>query len=175
MKVCTNEAPGRKHYVVRFFVFQTVMFGALSRSTLTSASRSSSIRCISATPTSLAKKKPYKKLEDSPPPPGEVVPPHVEEAPSPSSEVVVGTPKPPPTTVLSLDFSPDDLGSRTTGAKSAKDNNMTSSEKQRRAATRNMLLALGFGAIAHAIWMGGDWEEEELKRKRWVCSTLLHL
>jgi hypothetical protein len=35
-----------------------------------------------------------------------------------------------------------------------------------------MLLFLGLGAIAHVVWMGGDWEEDELRKHKWVREII---
>ncbi|KAH8827767.1 import inner membrane translocase subunit tim-50 [Flagelloscypha sp. PMI_526] len=141
------------------------MFAALSRSTLASTSRHVSLRTISSTSSTFAKANKPQNISGEPP-----TPPNVSETvPEPPS-----SPFPEPTNarIVSLDFSPEDAERPITGARSARQSGgMTSAEKQRRQSTRNMLLFLGLGAIAHVVWMGGDWEEDELRKHKWTQET----
>lgn len=83
---------------------------------------------------------------------------------------------PPSPTSLSLDFSPmeegepggGDGGDRT-GARS-NEGSLSSIERRRRFMSRAVLASFGLGMIATAVYLGRDWEPEELSSKRMVSS-----
>ena len=102
-----------------------------------------------------------------PPPPR---PPKAQ--PSPHSE----PPSPPPTitpsSVPSLDFSPPEpsTGERQrTGARSSK-GSLSSAERQRRTMSRAALLMLAAALSINTIYMGREWDADELKAKKMVAS-----
>jgi len=77
------------------------------------------------------------------------------------------------TGVPTLDFSPEpEKEFQRTGAKSSKDT-LSSSEKKRRFMSRVSLalLALAFGA--QTVYMGREWDDQELKDKKMVSSSML--
>ena len=87
---------------------------------------------------------------------------------------------PPNPSTLSLDFSPAEgqqhdssqssvSGQQRTGAKSSKDS-LSSIERKRRNMTRTTLVMWGLGMIAGAVYMGREWEEEELKQMKVVSD-----
>ena len=73
--------------------------------------------------------------------------------------------------VPTLDFSPPEPSEETqkTGAMSSK-GYKTASERTRRSRTRLSLAVLFLALGANAVYMGREWEEEELKMKKMVCS-----
>jgi mitochondrial import inner membrane translocase subunit TIM50 len=78
------------------------------------------------------------------------------------------TAEPPNLSALpSLDVSPPEP--ETTGARSR--DGVSSAELQRRKYRKFMFALFGVGMAGHVIWMGREWESEELKDKRLV---LLH-
>lgn len=114
----------------------------------------------------MAKKPPpaslLKKEAENPPTP---------PTPPPEAEVVKGPvlDTPAPSSVPSLDFSPPEPteGPQRTGAKSSK-GSLSSGERKRRAMGRITLavLALAFGV--NTVYMGREWEEDELRVKKLV-------
>ena len=74
--------------------------------------------------------------------------------------------------IPTLDFSPPEpLGeSQRTGAMSSKEYK-TVSERTRRSRTRISLALLFLAFTANAVYMGREWEEEELKLKKMVCYS----
>ncbi|KAF9524987.1 HAD-like domain-containing protein [Crepidotus variabilis] len=69
----------------------------------------------------------------------------------------------PSRSVPSLDFSPElEEEPQRTGAKSSK-GSLSSSEKKRRNMSRVSMVLLALGLSAHAISMGKEWDEDELK------------
>lgn len=70
-------------------------------------------------------------------------------------------------TSLSLDFSPEEKDTERTGAKSSKDS-LSSIERQRQFLGRSVLAILGVGVITGCVYLGREWDDEELKRKRMV-------
>lgn len=74
--------------------------------------------------------------------------------------------------VPSLDFSPPEPSeeAQKTGAMSSK-GYKTASERTRRSRTRFSLAALFLVFCANAVYMGREWEEEELKMKKKVCCS----
>lgn len=92
----------------------------------------------------------------------------VQKKPSVEAEPMLNTQTGMPT----LDFSPPEVGKETqrTGARSSK-GSLSTSEKKRRVMGRVTLalLALGFGA--HTVYMGREWEEEELKAMKVFLAT----
>lgn len=130
------------------------MFAVLTRSARRTVSHS--IRYMS-------KKPPTNRIKDTP----EIVsakttPESAGDAQKPSveAEPMLNT----QSGMQTLDFSPPEVGkeSQRTGARSSK-GSLSTSEKKRRVMGRVTLalLALGFGA--HTVYMGREWEEEELK------------
>jgi import inner membrane translocase subunit TIM50 len=72
--------------------------------------------------------------------------------------------------VPTLDFSPPEPSaeSQRTGAMSSKEYK-TVSERTRRSRTRISLALLFLALGANAVYMGREWDEEELKIKKMVC------
>ena len=72
--------------------------------------------------------------------------------------------------VLTLDFSPPEPSeeAQKTGAMSSK-GYKTASERMRRSRVRVSLALLFLALGAHAVYMGREWDEEELKLKMIVC------
>lgn len=106
--------------------------------------------------------------------------PHPDPPPKDSSEAgkageldsnTPGPSEPSRQTALSLDFSPEagahDGPTQRTGARSSKDS-LSSIERKRRLMGRAALGAFGLGAIAGTIYLGREWEPEELAAKRMV-------
>ncbi|KAF9471782.1 HAD-like protein, partial [Pholiota conissans] len=85
-------------------------------------------------------------------------------APEPAAEP---TPEPTatPSSVATLDFSPQYEETKTTGAKSSK-GSLSTNERKRRLMSRVFLALLGLGFTAQTIYMGRDWDEDELKGKK---------
>ncbi|EAU92017.1 import inner membrane translocase subunit tim-50 [Coprinopsis cinerea okayama7 len=77
--------------------------------------------------------------------------------------------------VPSLDFSPAAEAAeeepKRTGARSAKDDTTLSTEKRRKAVGRAMLALMGAGFAGYAVYMGREWDEEELKAKKLNLAT----
>lgn len=133
------------------------MFAVLSRS-IPSRAFVQSVRCmskISPNGPSAAKGK---------------LPERPSEPETPAEPIFRSTPTEPLSASLpSLDVSPEEPGGpQRTGAKSSK-GSLSSSERKRRFMGRVSLavLALGFGL--NAVYMGREWEEDELKAKKMVC------
>ncbi|EIN06633.1 HAD-like protein [Punctularia strigosozonata HHB-11173 SS5] len=104
-------------------------------------------------------------------------PPNGSQSPSPASNSEPTPPAPTPetpqpSTIRSLDFTStlEDDKKQRTGAKSSKDS-LSSIEKKRRIYGRVSLLALLLGAGAYGVYLGREWEEEELKAKRLTLET----
>ena len=78
----------------------------------------------------------------------------------------------PMSSVPTLDFSPPEPSeeAQRTGAMSSKEYK-TVSERTRRSRTRISLLLLFLALSANAVYMGREWEEEELKTKKMVCCS----
>ena len=74
--------------------------------------------------------------------------------------------------VPTLDFSPPEPleEAQKTGAMSSK-GYKTASERTRRSRARVFLAILFLGLGASAVYMGREWEEEELKLKKMVCCS----
>ena len=93
------------------------------------------------------------------------------EEPLVNQELEGTTPK---SGVPTLDFSPPEFEKefQRTGARSSKDS-LSTNERKRRFMSRVSLalLALAFGAST--VYMGREWEEDELKAKKMVRVTLL--
>lgn len=74
-------------------------------------------------------------------------------------------------TSLSLDFSPAEEGGQaerdTTGARSS-EGSLSSIERRRRFMSRATLAAMGLGLVATAVYLGREWDEDELKSKKLV-------
>jgi hypothetical protein len=89
----------------------------------------------------------------------------------PPSTSPVSTPAPQrsPESSLSLDFALEkgSESTQSTGAKSSK-HSLSSIERRRRLFSRFTLGLFVFGIVAEAIYLGRDWEENELKEKRLV-------
>ena len=68
----------------------------------------------------------------------------------------------------SLDFMPSvEEEPRRTGARSSK-GTMSGAEKRRQVMSRVMLAIVGGGIVAHTVYLGREWEPEELVSKRLV-------
>jgi hypothetical protein len=99
----------------------------------------------------------------------------------PTSTVETAAPSPfvtpAPAQTLSLDFAPPgpneqpEEGGRT-GARSSKDS-LSSIEKRQKRMARLGMAALGLGAIAGVVYMGRDWEPEELTERRLVRGPFI--
>ena len=126
------------------------MFSILARS-IPRRTLIQSVRCLSQKPPVLPAKPPLKPAESTP-----IIKP-VEPNPMAS--------------VPTLDFSPPEPSeeAQKTGAMSSK-GYKTASERTRRSRTRITLAVLFLALGAHAVYMGREWEEEELKVKKIVCS-----
>lgn len=74
----------------------------------------------------------------------------------------------------SLDFMPSapEEEPKRTGAVSSK-GTLSSGEKKRKVMSRVMMALLGGAFAAHTVYLGREWEEEELKDKRLVSLILL--
>ncbi|KII95425.1 hypothetical protein PLICRDRAFT_25908 [Plicaturopsis crispa FD-325 SS-3] len=86
---------------------------------------------------------------------------------SPSAEQLPSAPVSPSPTSLSLDFlpgAPESDGGRT-GARSSKDS-LSSIERRRRYMGRVALGVFALGLGAQTVYMGRDWEEDELKERK---------
>lgn len=90
------------------------------------------------------------------------------EPPTPAVDAAEATPL---STVPTLDFSPPEYEpeAKTTGAKSSK-GSLSTNERKRRFMSRVSLAVLTLGFTAQAIYMGREWEEDELKGKKIVRS-----
>ncbi|KAJ3500449.1 hypothetical protein NLJ89_g9792 [Agrocybe chaxingu] len=72
----------------------------------------------------------------------------------------------PPSGVPTLDFSPEPQQEfQRTGARSSK-GALSSSERKRRSMSRVMLALLALAFTGHTVWMGREWEDDELKEKK---------
>jgi import inner membrane translocase subunit TIM50 len=133
------------------------MFAVLTRPVQRNA-LAYSVRYMAKTPSPSSLKK---EPENPPTPP--TPPPEAEVAQEPTLDT------PLPSNVPSLDFSPPEPseGRQRTGAKSSK-GSLSSGERKRRVMGRVSLamLALGFGV--GTVYMGREWEEDELKIKKIV-------
>ena len=116
------------------------------------------------------KKKVKSKLKATPDPP----PPHETEAtanaePSPAPESI----NPLTGGVPTLDFSPPEFRkeSQTTGAKSSK-GSLSSSERKRRFMGRVSLALLALALTGQTVYLGREWEEDELKAKKLVRAVM---
>lgn len=72
-----------------------------------------------------------------------------------------------------LDFMPgqsaEEPAQQRTGARSSKDT-LSSAEKRRKVMSRVLMALLAGGAMAHTVYLGREWEEDELKEKRLVSQ-----
>ena len=86
--------------------------------------------------------------------------------PTPSVDPTEATPL---STVPTLDFSPPEYEpeAKTTGAKSSK-GSLSTNERKRRFMSRVSLTLLALGFAAQAVYMGREWEEDELKGRKIV-------
>ncbi|KAL5483075.1 TIM50_2 [Sanghuangporus weigelae] len=124
-------------------------------------------RCLATKPPSPPPPPPPSSQRDS----GGNGPGNADKPPNETSglEGAPSEPVPPSTTSLSLDFAPSEETEsermQHTGARSSKDS-LSSIERRRRFLSRATLVAFGFGAIAYTVYLGRDWEPEELKAKK---------
>ena len=139
-----------------------VMFSILSRS-IPRRTLVQSVRYVSHKPSVPHKKKVKSKPTETPPPPPETEPtPNAEPSPAPE-------PTSPLTGVPTLDFSPPEFQkeSQTTGAKSSK-GSLSSSERKRRFMGRVSLTLLALAFAGQTVYLGREWEEDELNAKKLV-------
>ena len=99
-------------------------------------------------------------------------PPKPETSKKPADSTPINKPVDPMpmSSVPTLDFSPPEPSeeAQKTGAMSSK-GYKTASERTRRSRIRISLAVLFLAFGAHAVYMGREWEEEELKMKKMVC------
>jgi mitochondrial import inner membrane translocase subunit TIM50 len=129
--------------------FATVMHAALLARRFPSRVVAQSLRTYASKPPSGPQNPPAHAASESTPP-----------GPAPDT---------PPSALQSLDFTStleDDRRQRT-GAKSSKDS-LSSIEKKRRILGRASLMGLLLGVGAYGVYLGREWEEDELKAKRLV-------
>lgn len=126
----------------------------------------------------MAQKPPSKNLKSKPQPthipetkktPAEAPQAAPEAAPETTPEPTLEQAPTPSSAVPSLDFSPPEPEERTktTGAKSSK-GSLSTNERKRRFMSRVLLAVLGLGFATQVIYMGREWEEDELKNKKIV-------
>ncbi|KAF8655081.1 hypothetical protein AX16_003246 [Volvariella volvacea WC 439] len=81
--------------------------------------------------------------------------------------------QPLPSSLPSLDFSPDELQEeqpKRTGAKASTDS-MTTGERKRRVVSKMTFVAMVLGFAGYAVYMGREWEPEELRAKKMTLET----
>lgn len=141
-----------------------VMFSVLSRS-IPRRTLVQSVRYVSQNSTVPPKKK-VKSKPKAPPPETEAT---ANTEPSPAAP----EPTSPLTGVPTLDFSPPEFQkeSQTTGAKSSK-GSLSSSERKRRFMGRVSLVLLALAFTGQTVYLGREWEEDELKAKKLVRAAM---
>ena len=146
------------------------MFSILARS-IPRRSLIQSVRCLSQKPPVLPAKNPFPASSNQAKPPREP-----ETSKKPADSTPMNEPVEPKTmsSVPTLDFSPPEPSAEAqkTGAMSSK-GYKTASERTRRSRTRISLAVLFLALGANAVYMGREWEEEELKMKKMVCCSEL--
>jgi len=141
----------------------SVMFSILSRS-IPRRTLVQSVRYVSHKSSVPPKKKVKSKPTETPHPPLPETEPTANAEPSPAPD-----PTSPLTGVPTLDFSPPEFQkeSQTTGAKSSK-GSLSSSERKRRVMGRVSLALLALAVAGQTVYLGREWEEDELKAKKLV-------
>ncbi|KAF8058619.1 HAD-like protein [Lyophyllum atratum] len=122
-----------------------------------------SVRCMAKKPPTPPPST-LKQGPTSPPPPPEPPKPSASSTPEPPPEP---TPAPlQPGSVPSLDFAPPDpTEQQRTGARSSK-GSLSSAERKRRNTGRLALALLAVAFGVNTVYMGREWEEDELKAKK---------
>ena len=138
------------------------MFSILARS-IPRRALIQSVRCLSQNPPVL----PASSNNQAKPP----LKPETSNKPAESTPINKPVEPKPMSSVPTLDFSPPEPSeeAQKTGAMSSK-GYKTASERTRRTRTRISLAILFLALGVNAVYMGREWEEEELKMKKMVCS-----
>lgn len=143
------------------------MFSILARS-IPRRTLIQSVRCLSQKPPVPPAKPspPHSSDNQAKPPPT----PDTSKKPAESTQINKPVEPKPMSSVPTLDFSPPEPSaeSRKTGATSSK-GYKTASERMRRSRARVLFAVLFLAFGANAVYMGREWEEEELKMKKMVC------
>ena len=138
------------------------MFSILARS-IPRRTLIQSVRCLSQRPAEPPL--PAPNTQAKPP-----LKPETSKKPAESTPINKPVEPKPMSSVPTLDFSPPEPleEAQRTGAMSSK-GYKTASERTRRSRTRISLAVLFMALGANAVYMGREWEEEELKLKKMVC------